>query len=163
MQKGFGWVIFFGGRVSEQMIMLNNRMKIELMICSSIPETKTWGRSRCGKIIRNLFSSLKSRFAWTLCIVHEVDIDSTWFNQEYLSYFFKRQTKIQPQKLLATDLTRVKYRISRCWLLPGVTPAQVVYLGTFPEIEAGDVLEAAVTMQQSEENSRQYKISIETI
>ena len=40
--------------------------------------------------------------------------------------------------------------------------AEVVYLGAFPEVEAGDVLEAAVTLTQSEENPRQYHISIET-
>lgn len=38
----------------------------------------------------------------------------------------------------------------------------VVYLGAFPEVEAGDVLEASVTLTQSEENPRQYHISIET-
>ena len=39
---------------------------------------------------------------------------------------------------------------------------EVVYLGAFPEVEAGDVLEASVTLTQSEENPRQYHISIET-
>lgn len=34
----------------------------------------------------------------------------------------------------------------------------VVYLGAFPEVEAGDVLEASVTLTQSEENPRQYQI-----
>ena len=40
--------------------------------------------------------------------------------------------------------------------------SQVVYLGAFPEVESGDVLEAVVTMQQSE-NPRQYNISVETL
>lgn len=49
---------------------------------------------------------------------------------------------------------------------PGSPPTHwkqtVVYLGAFPEVEAGDVLEASVTLTQSEENPRQYHISIET-
>lgn len=40
--------------------------------------------------------------------------------------------------------------------------SQVVYLSAFPEVESGDVLEAVVTMQQSE-NPRQYNISVETL
>eukprot|EP00439_Symbiodinium_sp_Y106_P078020 s210_g16.t2 len=38
----------------------------------------------------------------------------------------------------------------------------VVYLGVFAAVDAGDILEAEVTMTQSESNPRQYDISIET-
>ncbi|CAE7242418.1 PRMT6 [Symbiodinium microadriaticum] len=38
----------------------------------------------------------------------------------------------------------------------------VVYLGVFAAVDAGDILEAEVTMRQSESNPRQYDISIET-
>ena len=44
----------------------------------------------------------------------------------------------------------------------GMERFQVVYLGAFPQVESGDVLEAVVTMEQSE-NPRQYNISVETL
>ncbi|CAJ1393857.1 unnamed protein product [Effrenium voratum] len=50
---------------------------------------------------------------------------------------------------------------------PGSPPTHwkqtVVYLGAFAEVEAGEVLAAEVTMAQSEENPRQYNISLETL
>ena len=50
--------------------------------------------------------------------------------------------------------------LTQSWNYPSL---QVVYLGQFPAIEAGDVLEAQVTMKQSEANPRQYSISVETL
>ena len=50
--------------------------------------------------------------------------------------------------------------ITQSWNYPSL---QVVYLGQFPAIEAGDVLEAQVTMKQSDANPRQYSISVETL
>eukprot|EP00913_Durusdinium_trenchii_P031810 g29791.t1 len=50
---------------------------------------------------------------------------------------------------------------------PGSPPTHwkqtVVYFGAFPAVESGDVLEANVVLKQSEENPRQYNISVETL